>query len=508
VGRKSPHSAPLLLRSREFLRVAGPGRGYHPATEGRLGGDLHSGDARMRIFRGPAHRSTLAAGCGFLVWGALLLVGAPVPHFSAVTLATHHPSTEPLAATQGAFTRKPPRFVDTLWWFRSLRIRRAHRETEGAGVRVALIDNALDPSVPELAGQDVRMRTVCQGDRARPARGLAQSDHGTSMASLIVGSGRGDAARGRGIPGVAPEATLLFYGVDSNPRTPRLNCTSRQIGALIDEAVRDRADIISMSLDMVSDDKLGVSVERALSSGTVIVASAVNTATNPASQYPAAYPGVLAVGAVNQHGRLWRLSPRNDYPAVAAPGVEIGAGGVSPRTHAWTSMYYGTGTSHATAITTGALALVKSRYPNATGDQLVQHVIHTAAGSRGFSWRKGFGFGVVNLPRMLASSPTQWPRQNPLWLSPQDTVDDFPMWSSARIPDPPRQEIQDVVQQQASVGTSTGGIAQPKALAAHPAGPHAGQERPWAFRVGAVFLTLAGTGLALARRLGRLRHPR
>jgi len=51
-----------------------------------------------------------------------------------------------------------------------------------------------------------------------------------------------------------------------------------------------------MSLDMVADDKLGVSVERALSSGTVIVASAVNTATHPASQYPAAYPGVLAVG--------------------------------------------------------------------------------------------------------------------------------------------------------------------------------------------------------------------
>jgi subtilisin family serine protease len=391
-----------------------------------------------------------------------------------------------------------------------MHVDRAHRQTEGAGVRVALIDNALDPSVPELRGQDVRLRAVCRGDRVRPVHGLAQSDHGTSMASLIVGSGRGDAAGGRGIPGVAPEATLLFYGVDANPRTPRLNCTSAQIATLIDAAVRDRADIISMSLDMVADDKLSVSVQRALSSGTLIVASAVNTATNPTSQYPAAYPGVLAVGAVNEHDRLWRLSPRNQYAAVAAPGVEIGAGAVSPRTQKWTSMYYGTGTSHATAITTGSLALLKSEYPKATGDQLAQQLIHTATGPGGFSWKAGYGFGLVDLPKMLASNPAQWPNKNPLWLSPQDTLHVFPMWTSSRIPDPPQRRVQPADQQPGSDGISAGSIAHAQARATKPAASDADAgTQPalsWTYRVGAGFLTLTGAGLALIRRLRRLKN--
>ena len=64
-----------------------------------------------------------------------------------------------------------------------------------------------------------------------------------------------------------------------------------------------------MSLELVDDYDLGVAVQRALSSGTVIVASAVNTTTDRLSQYPPAYPGVVAVGAVHQQGRLWRCSP-------------------------------------------------------------------------------------------------------------------------------------------------------------------------------------------------------
>jgi hypothetical protein len=101
----------------------------------------------------------------------------------------------------------------------------------------------------------------------------------------------------------------------------------------------------------------------------------------------------------------------------------------------WYSAGWVTGTSPATAITAGTLALVKSRYPRATGNQLIQHLVHTAGGKR-YNWHHGYGFGVVNPLTMLASSPTQWPDENPLWLHPREALTNYPMWASSAVDDP------------------------------------------------------------------------
>ena len=71
------------------------------------------------------------------------------------------------------------------------------------------------------------------------------------------------------------------------------------------------------------------------------------------------------------------------------------------------------------------LALVKSKYPEATGNQLIQHLIHFVFGAEDDStwgWRRDIGFGSASVPNMLAHDPTGWPDENPLLL---DTVTDI-----------------------------------------------------------------------------------
>jgi hypothetical protein len=309
------------------------------------------------------------------------------------------------------------------------------------------------------------------------------------MVSLIVGSGHGDAPGGRGVTGVAPDARVLFYEGD-NPL-----CDEGDIATMLDDAVDQGADIISMSMGLLFDSDLKRAVQRAMDAGVVVVAAAGNFETNI---YPATFPGVVAVGAVDQFAQLWNGTPRDATAAVAAPGVWVAHGGVAP-SGSWVSEYYGTGTSASTAITAGALALVKSKYPDATGNQLIQQLIHTPAGDDGYDWQAGYGFGIVNVTKMLATSPTQWPDDNPLLVSPQRTLKEYPMWASSRIADPPGHD------------ESTAGKAPHEATptpgepAAAGAGP--GDGMPgwlWAV-VGAAVVAAAGS-TAFAARRGRGRQ--
>ncbi|MGH3439356.1 MAG: S8 family serine peptidase, partial [Sciscionella sp.] len=92
----------------------------------------------------------------------------------------------------------------------------------------------------------------------------------------------------------------------------------------------------------------------------------------------------------------------------------------------WRSTAWSTGTSPATAIVAGCLALVKQKYPDATGNQLVQDLIHYTGGSHPFGWDPHYGFGIASVTEMLEHDPTRWPDVNPLLHGPKAAVKDFP----------------------------------------------------------------------------------
>jgi subtilisin family serine protease len=103
----------------------------------------------------------------------------------------------------------------------------------------------------------------------------------------------------------------------------------------------------------------------------------------------------------------------------------------------WVSGTEHDGTSSPTPLVAGALALVKEKYPTATGNQLVQHLIHHT-GRDEYGWQRKTGFGVLRIDKMLATDPTGWPDVNPLLGGVDAARADFPstVYSDPAAPRP------------------------------------------------------------------------
>lgn len=320
------------------------------------------------------------------------------------------------------------------WWYDAMRLSQAHDESTGKGVKIAVIDEAIDPKAPELRGAHVTLGKDCKGERVKPASG-AKADHGTAVTTLISGTGRGTGPGGLGIRGVAPDADVTFYATDTDPGDAFVDCdTSVYTADLMSLALRGHPDIISTSLGLGYTPPMRKVLARAIAQGVVVVA-ATGDRTRPSikgfpMEFPAARPGVVAVNAGDKKGRAWVNNPPpvhsfvDGNPVITAPGVDVtniryveGRGWVSGQTR--------TGTSDATPIVAGALALVKSKYPDATGNQLIQQLIHNASGQ--YAWDRYYGFGLVSVTKLLAQDPTRWPDTNPLLNGPKRALRDFPM---------------------------------------------------------------------------------
>lgn len=302
------------------------------------------------------------------------------------------------------------------WWYRAMGVADAHRVSTGSGVTIGLIDGPVDPDVPELRGQKfVPVANLCGGERTDTGE---NAGHATSAAVKIIGNGTGTGPDGIGVAGIAPEAIVRSYVASESPaRGPECRSDDQERSAIaraIDAAVADHVRIISTSLGLPgTSDELIAAVQRALDAGVVVVAATgdkrVSTVVNPA-----AIRGTVAVAAVDEDYLPWAGNVAGDREAfvISAPGFRVPTGYF--RAGRWSSMQLGTGTSEATPLVAGALALVAARYPNATGNQLIQNLIHNPAGDRPFGLDPDYGYGVVSVSKMLAADPTRWPDVNPL----------------------------------------------------------------------------------------------
>nr|WP_254450731.1 S8 family serine peptidase [Aeromicrobium stalagmiti] len=312
----------------------------------------------------------------------------------------------------------------------------AHQQSTGKGVRIAVIDGAINTDVPELDGAKVTLRGAVKPDgseglaEARSYPTARYAGHGTAMTSLIVGQGKGNAPGGAGITGIAPDAEVFFYQKDPDP-------TDRESGypsELFDQAIKDKVDIISYSFTNTL--QLQYEVEQAQKAGIVVVAGAGNP-NGPVTE-PASIPGVVAVGAIDKDAKPWSKQPDGNL-SIVAPGVDVASGIMEgPVDQArWVSGEERTGTSDATPLVAGALALVKSKYPDATGNQLIQQLIHSSGG-RDFGYRQSTGFGVISLRKLLARDPSGWPDVNPLLKNPNDAFAAYPLsaWKDPKTTEP------------------------------------------------------------------------
>ncbi|OLT10833.1 hypothetical protein BJF79_25520 [Actinomadura sp. CNU-125] len=129
----------------------------------------------------------------------------------------------------------------------------------------------------------------------------------------------------------------------------------------------------------------------------VIVAGAGNSGdfyNKPA--YPASCPGVVAVGALARDGKPWEHTQEQNYITVGAPGAGVGA--IGKTGHVFSS---GAGTSQASALTSGAIALMRSHFPKMPAREIVQRLTNTAKDFGPPGKDNLVGYGVISIPRAL-----------------------------------------------------------------------------------------------------------
>nr|WP_234361685.1 type VII secretion-associated serine protease mycosin [Plantactinospora sp. BB1] len=272
------------------------------------------------------------------------------------------------------------------WHLRYLKVAEAHRISQGEGVAVAVIDTGVDPH-PDLRN-NLLPGTVTEGGGS--GNGRQDSDpggHGTGMAGLIAAHGRG----GNGALGIAPKAKIVPI------RNGNKSHDTDDTAKAIEWAVSKRVDVISLSSGGGSSSRLNAALRAAFEADIVVVAAAGNRPGDFLIQFPAAAEGVVAVGATDQKGAHADISVTGKRLALSAPGVDIYSTSVNGRYRT------GTGTSPSTAIVAGAAALVRSKFPDLSAEEVV-HRLTATADDKGTPGRdEEYGYGVLNLVKALTA---------------------------------------------------------------------------------------------------------
>ena len=342
--------------------------------------------------RGPALRAGGVLGAGVCLAAALTTPAFAAPAAPAAPTAPGAPASAgraggapgglpgPVAGCPGTHGIAAP--PATPWAQQALGFSGVWPLTEGAGVTVAVVDSGVDAN-PQF-GDRVTVGPDLAGATFGAPAGADCVGHGTSVASIIAAA----PVAGVSFAGVAPEAAILSVKITNSDSFP---------GQVTAQAIRDAvnlgANVINLSLaTTVSTPALQAAVESAQARNVVVVAAAGNDSAGGATGpfYPAAYPGVLSVGAIGPDGSLASFSDTRTPVSVTAPGIDV------------TSAYPGTfpaaynpgdnGTSFAAAFVSGVAALVRAYHPDLDEAQLVARITATADGPAG----PGTGRGMVN----------------------------------------------------------------------------------------------------------------
>ncbi|MEW9546961.1 S8 family serine peptidase [Nonomuraea sp. NPDC050783] len=303
--------------------------------------------------------------------------------------------------------------ADEPWAQKRLDIKSAWRLTRGAGVTVAVVDSGSSPhpqvQISKIIDETHTGYQDCVG-------------HGTAVSGII------GARYLSGVPfhGVAPDARLIMVK-QSNKTEGDIN----NLVSAINDAVAAKADVINVSVRASDHPSLRAAIQQALANDVVVVAAAGNV-TNADDQdepaYPAAYEGVLAVGAATPDGRRADSSNAATPVGVLGPGTGI--------TAPWPGRAYQRGlqgTSFASPYVAGTAALVRARFPRLNQEQVRRRIIATADGTSG----AGTGAGMVN-PLLALTAVLPYEAANgPVVAEPPPSA----MPANAVAKAPPRDEV-------------------------------------------------------------------
>ncbi|MFG3297697.1 type VII secretion-associated serine protease mycosin [Micromonospora chersina] len=265
----------------------------------------------------------------------------------------------------------------------------------GTGVVVAVVDSGVDRSHPQLAGRVLDGVDFLDpgGDGTRDCAG-----HGTGVASIIAAAPRPGVA----FRGLAPDARILPVRV-SEQQVVEGRESGRTVGAAdfaraIRWAVNHDADVVNLSVVLYADDPaVRTAIAYAVRRDVVVVAAAGNLHdSGDPRPYPAAYDGVLGVGAIGVDGTRAAFSQTGPYVDLVAPGSDVLM--AAPRQ----GHHRAEGTSYAAPFVAGTAALLRQYRPELDAAEVARRIVASADPAPGRA--DGYGAGVLNPYRAVTES--------------------------------------------------------------------------------------------------------
>lgn len=313
------------------------------------------------------------------------------------------------------------------WHVQSLRLAEAHRLSQGKGVIVAVIDSGVRQDHRDLAGNILPGTDIAAGGSGS---GWGDNDgHGTAMAGLIAAHGHGTNGVD-GALGVAPEAKILPIRVDTAKG-------SAVPGSFYAEGIRWAVAHGAKIINISASAGAGTfdAVKEAHAAGIIVVGSAGNKGKDVFIGEPASYDGyAIGVGGTDRNGNHAEISLTGAAIDIAAPANDVVS---TARDGGYRT---GTGTSDSAAIVSGALALIWSKYPNLTRDEVLWRLVATATDKGPMGKDPETGYGLINIVAALTADVGPVPSSAPPTTAPAAATTPASPSASSQ-PDEPKNSV-------------------------------------------------------------------
>lgn len=247
----------------------------------------------------------------------------------------------------------------------------------GDGIRIGILDTAVDEGLPALAHADIVQRSFLPQDM--PAAGV---EHGTAVAAILVGQ------PDDGGQGLLPRAELSVAGVfAADPEGRPVADVVALVGGL-DWLFEHRVPVINLSLAGGANDLVALALRRVIAGSTAVIAAAGNEGPSAPPAFPAAESGVIAVTALDSQRQPYADANQGAFVDLAAPGVRIWTPGAD------TLGQYHTGTSFAVPFVAAAAALEMAK-GHSSADQVAQSLAGSAVDLGAPGKDPVFGWGLL-----------------------------------------------------------------------------------------------------------------
>ena len=289
---------------------------------------------------------------------------AGVPDSATVVANSVYVSAQDEVRPAPAPTAAPDPYRPLQYGLDQIEVDAAREVSRGEGARVAVLDSA-----PAVEHRDLA-RVVLAPLEDGP--GTAPAVHGTLVSGVIGAIEQ----NGFGMAGLAPAVDLIGVPVCSpQGATASDRCLLFDLLRGLDRAWAEDAFVVNLSIVGPTNPLLERAMSRLDTLGAVIVASAGNEGTE-APRYPAAYPSVIGVGAIDRDRKISPKSNRGPSAEIFAPGVEVLS------TVPGDAFAFGTGTSFAAAHVSGMLGvLIAAGAEPAEARTALFQAAHAAAGT-------------------------------------------------------------------------------------------------------------------------------